>query len=194
MQPFYALIDPDDSVLIVIDVQPVFLYKLPQAEGAQILNKICWLIDVAKWRDIPLVVTAEEHNLFPIAQQLSSSLPANTPIFNKLTFGLTDQADILAAVKQTGRKTAILVGFETDVCVMHSALGLLAHGYRVAVVRDAVGTPEPNEGIGIGRIQQAGGLIVNTKGLFYEWLRDVETVTRFHQEMPHMRARAGIQL
>ncbi|MGB1251371.1 MAG: isochorismatase family protein [Candidatus Promineifilaceae bacterium] len=194
MLPSYALIDPHDSLLIVIDVQTVFLDKLPQTDSDRLLNKICWLINVANWCEIPLVVTAEEHDQFPVAQQVSNTLPENTPIFNKLTFGLTDQADILAAVAQTGRKTAILVGLETDVCVMHSALGLLEHGYRVAVVTDAVGTPAPNGAIGIGRIQQAGGLIVNTKGVFYEWLRDVETVSRFHQELPHMRAQVGMQL
>jgi len=43
-------------------------------------------------------------------------------------------------------------------------------------------------------MQNAGIIMVNMKSLFYEWLRTVEAVTRFHQELPEMRAAAGITL
>ena len=194
MSNAHTLIDRDDSLLIVIDVQEYFLNKLPSASHTQLLNNICWLIKLAGWCDIPLLITAEEHHKLPVAQRLIDTLPDNTPIYNKLIFGLAHQPNLLNKVRETGRKTAILVGLETDVCVMHSALGLLEAGYRVAVVLDAVGTPAPNQTIGIGRMQQAGVLILNMKGIFYEWLRTVKRVNRFHQEMPHMRTLAGIIL
>lgn len=189
-----SLIDADDSVLIVIDVQDGFLQKLEPKEHTALLKHVCWLVEVAKWRNIPLVVTAEEFNVLPLAKQLSQTLPADTPVFNKLVFGLADQADIIQAVEQTGRKTAVLIGLETDVCVTHSALGLLDRGYRVVVVADATGTPAPNHEMGLQRMQNAGVIIVNTKGLFYEWLRTVEMISRFHRDMPHMREQIGITL
>ena len=43
----------------------------------------------------------------------------------KPTFGLAGTPEILDAVKATGRRTAVLVGFETDICVYQSAVGLL---------------------------------------------------------------------
>ena len=189
-----SLINSADSVLIVIDVQDVFLDKLPEAHHQKLLNNICWLIEVAQWCKVPLIVTAEEMPVFPVAGAVLGLISAETPIYNKLTFGLAHQPNILAAVEQTGRKTAILIGLETDVCVLHSAIGLLEQGYRVAVVTDATGTPAPNHALAIERMSQIGVLILNMKGLFYEWLRDVQTVTRFHNEMPHMRERAQIIL
>lgn len=190
----HALLDSADSILIVIDAQDSFLEKLSPANHTRLLNNICWLIQVARWQQIPLIVTAEEHDQFPVAQQVHESLPANTPIFNKLIFGLADQPNIMEAVQQTGRKTAVLIGLETDVCVLHSALGLLERGYRVAVITDATGTPTPNHELAIERLRQAGVLILNMKGIFYEWLRDVATVIRFHEEMPQMRKLASIIL
>ncbi len=190
----YSLIDAADSVLIAIDVQHAFLRKLPPPDAARLLNNVCWLVKVAMWRDIPLVVTAEGLDDQPVAPQLVETLPPGTLIFNKVIFGLADQADILAAVQRAGRKTAVLVGLETDVCVMHSALGLLERGYRVAVVADATGSPAPNHEIGLGRMRSAGILIVNMKGLFYEWLSTLEAVERFHRELPDMRHQAGIVL
>jgi nicotinamidase-related amidase len=190
----YSLLEADDSVLVIIDVQDEFLDELPAPERERLLNNVCWIARLAEWQRIPLIVTAEEAQEQPVAARLLHTLPAQTPVFNKLVFGLAGQADILAAVEQTGRKTAVLVGLETDVCVTHSAIGLLERGYRVAVVTDAVSSPAPNHAIGLARMQNAGALLVNMKGLFYEWLRTIEAVKRFHRELPDMRRLAGINL
>ena len=190
----YALLNAEDSVLIIIDVQDDFLNKLAGAESERLLNNTCWLIAVAQWQHIPLIVTAEEVHTQPLATKLVDALPANMPIFDKTSFGLAHQLDILAAVEDTKRKTAVLIGLETDVCVMHSAIGLLEKGYRVAVVVDAVSTPAQGQEIGLNRMQKAGVIMVNMKSLFYEWLRTIEVVNRFHTELPHMRELSGIVL
>ena len=190
----HSLIEADDSVLVVIDVQDAFLDKLPSEDSQHLQNNVCWLVRLALWRQIPLVVTAEEVRTQPLSPSLVKTLPAATNIFDKVVFGLAHQPDLLAAVEQTGRRAAVLIGLETDVCVAHSALGLLEQGYRVAVVADATGSPAPGQEFGLNRMRGAGVIVVNMKGLFYEWLRTVETVKRFHRENPDMRALAGIVL
>jgi nicotinamidase-related amidase len=190
----YSLLVADDSILVVIDVQDAFLDKLPIHESEQLLNNVCWIVKLAQWKQIPLIVTAEEFQEQPLAAKLTQILPADSQIFNKLVFGLADQSDIFAAVEQTKRKTAVLIGLETDVCVTHSAIGLLEKGYRVAVVADAIASPESGQEIGLARMQSAGVIIVSMKSLFYEWLRTIEAITRFHQELPEMRALSGITL
>jgi nicotinamidase-related amidase len=190
----HALLDSDDSVLIAIDIQDAFLNKLPLTESELLLSRVCWLVKVAQWKQIPIVVTAEELDQQSLASMLVQSLPAGTPIFDKLSFGLAHQPDIFGAVQRTGRKTAVLIGLETDVCVAHSAIGLLDQGYRVAVVADATGSPAPGHEIGLSRMQGAGAIIVSSKSLFYEWLRTVEMVNRFHTECPNMRNLAGIEV
>jgi nicotinamidase-related amidase len=190
----YSLISADDSVLLVIDVQDAFLEKLPSQDSERLLNNICWIVKLALWKQIPLVVTAEELQSQPPARKLVDTLPADIQIFNKVIFGLADQADIYAALEKNGRKTAVLVGLETDVCVMHSAIGLLERGHRVAVVVDSTGSPAGGHEMGLSRMQSAGAIPVNMKGLFYEWLRTVEEVKRFHRENPGMRKLAGVTL
>ena len=54
------LIDRDDSILIIIDAQPAFLDKLRAGERRALLSRLYWLIGVANWLAIPLVVTAED--------------------------------------------------------------------------------------------------------------------------------------
>jgi len=170
-----SLLDANDSLLIIIDIQPSFVKKEKQAENNPLLQRMCWVIKVANWLQVPLVVTAEDvPNTGSICEEVAQLLPPDTKIYNKMTFGLAAQADILEAIQNTNRKTAILIGYETDVCITHSALGLLDLGYRVAVVADATGSPEGAHQIGLNRIRDAGGILVSAKSLYYEWIRTVE--------------------
>src|SRR5512144_1796089 len=99
-----TLLAAEDSILIAIDVQPVFLRKLAAEEHPPLLQRICWLIGVANWLHIPLVVTAED---IPrdgtVDDQVARRLPPNTPIYNKLVFDLAADATIRAAVHQARR-------------------------------------------------------------------------------------------
>jgi nicotinamidase-related amidase len=175
-----SLLEVDDSILIVIDIQPSFVKKESRDGNNSLLQRMCWVIKVANWLSVPLIVTAEDipHN-GSVSDEVAELLLPGTEIYNKMIFGLAAQSDILEAVQQTGRKTAVLIGYETDVCITHSALGLIDLGYKVAVVADATGSPGDAHRIGLERIRGAGGIIVSAKSLYYEWVRTVEKALEF---------------
>ena len=178
--PDSSLLDVNDSLIIAIDIQPSFVQKESKDGNNALLQRMCWVIKVANWLQVPLIVTAEDMpNNGSVSDKIAELLPFDTKIYNKMTFGLAAQADILEAVQQTGRKTAVLIGYETDVCITHSALGLMDLGYRVVVVADATGSPGEAHQIGLERIHGAGGIIVSAKSLYYEWVRTVEKALEF---------------
>jgi nicotinamidase-related amidase len=190
-----ALLQAEDSALIVIDVQDNFTCKLEAEQSQRLLERVAWLIGVAQWLKIPVLVTVED---LPRAggpsPEVVQALPPNTPIFNKMIFSLAHQPDILAAVERLQRRTLVLVGLETDVCVMQSALGLLERGYRVAVITDATGSPGAAHASGLARMPAAGVLMTDTKGLFYEWVRTVEASRCFEAECAHLGVPSGLVL
>jgi nicotinamidase-related amidase len=170
-----SLLEVNDSLLIVIDIQPSFVKKENKESNNPLLQRMCWVIKVANRLNVPLVVTAEDiPHTGNVSDEVAKILPPGTNIYNKMSFGLAAQADILEAVQQTQRKTAIIIGYETDVCVAHSALGLMDLGYKSVVVSDATGSPGGAHQIGLDRIRGAGGIIVSAKSLYYEWIRTVE--------------------
>ena len=178
--PASSLLDVNDSLIIAIDIQPSFVQKESKDGNNALLQRMCWVIKVANWLQVPLIVTAEDMpNNGSVSDEIAELLPFDTKIYNKMTFGLAAQADILEAVQQTGRKTAVLIGYETDICITHSALGLMDLGYRVVVVADATGSPGEAHQIGLERIHGAGGIIVSAKSLYYEWVRSVEKALEF---------------
>jgi nicotinamidase-related amidase len=103
-------------------------------------------------------------------------------------------SDILAAVEATGRRTAVIGGTETDVCVAQSALGLRARGFRVAVVTDATFSPGEMHALGLRRMREAGVLELHAKGVYYEWLRTLAEARRFEAAHPDLAEPPGFVL
>lgn len=189
------LLEGNASVLIVIDAQPRFL----EGDGASpiegIVARVAWLVGVAAALDVPIVVTEEAPDRNGSTQpDIAARLPAGTPVHSKPTFGLADVPTILAAVEATGRDTAVLVGMETDVCVAQSALGLLDHGKRVAVVADATYSPGAMHDHGLRRIADAGGVVLHAKGVYYEWVRTVDAALAFERAHPDLASPPGFRL
>jgi nicotinamidase-related amidase len=190
-----SLVDMKDCCLILIDVQQGFLDKLPKKENKRLAKRLLWLLKVAVRLGIPLVVTAEDiKRNGSVIPKLSRALPVETEVHNKMVFDLTADPKIMSAVQATGRKTAVLTGMETDVCVAHSALGLLEQGYRVVVVEDVCASPGKAHANGLARIRDAGALLSNVKSLYYEWLRTVEASRRFHRKFRRELGDPGITL
>ena len=183
MNDKFALLDASDSVLLVIDVQDPFLHKVGTPIANRVVERIQWLVVFARWMEIPVVVTAEDISVCGLTTEpIRKVLPDDASDQDKLVFGLTGQDDIFQSVVATDHKTAVIVGLETDVCIQHSAMGLASRGYNVAVVVDATASPGIGHEIGIGRMREAGITLVSTKSLFFEWVRDLDTGSRFFSE------------
>lgn len=136
-------------------------------------------MQVASILEIPVIATAEDiANDGPLVPDLEKQLPSGANVHDKKVFGLCGQPDILEAVRNTGRSECVLVGLETDVCIAHSALGLLDQGFRVAAIEDATASPPPHHDAGLHRMAAGGVILTNTKGIYYEWVRDLATHAR----------------
>ena len=170
-----SLIDESESVLCVIDVQAGFLGKLPPKVADETVSRIRWLVQVAVALAVPVVVTEEDpEGNGPTVDPVVARLPRNAKRWPKESFALVDQPDIIRDVKSTQRRTAVVCGLETDVCVAQSALRLQDVGYRVVVVVDAVASPGSGQEMGLARMRDSGVTLLAAKGLVYEWLRTVQ--------------------
>jgi len=186
------LIDSDDCVLVLVDVQPGFAERIEPQTRDGILERIAFLATAARFCGVPIVASVESPerygDLHPAVRRAAGDVDA----IRKQVFGLAGDPLVGPAVRAAGRGTAVLTGFETDVCVSQSALGLLDE-LRVVVVEDAVGAPGAGHGYGLDRMRRAGVRPLHTKGLFYEWMRTVERSQAFDAAHPDA-AGAGVEL
>ena len=80
-----------------------------------------------------------------------------------------DNADFVKAVRATGRKTLIIAGVWTSVCVMFPALDAKAAGFKVYAVIDASGDPsELASRTTVARFAQAGIIPTSTNAVLSE--------------------------
>ena len=113
-----------------------------------------------------------------VTNEVAQLLPPNMKIYNKMSFSLAAQSDILEAVQKTQRKTAVIIGYETD--VGHTLrIGTHGFGIQIVVVANATGSPGGTHQIGLERIRGMGGIIVSAKSLYYEWVRTVDKALEF---------------
>jgi nicotinamidase-related amidase len=165
------LLERDDCVLVVVDAQPGFL----PAEADPTVERMAWLVAVAAQLGIPIVATEEEPERHGQTDaRIAAALPVDAHVFRKPTFGLAGSPEILAAVRDSARGTAVIVGAETDVCVAQSAIGLLEAGFVCTVVEDATFSPGEMHERGLARLAAEGVPRNHAKGVTYEWLRTVD--------------------
>ena len=166
----------EDCLLVVIDAQPGFYADDPAALEA--LARAAWLARLARELQVPAVATEEEPE-----RNGATAIPG-PHVFTKPTFGLANTPEILQAVRDTGRGTAVLVGFETDVCVYQSAVGLLDAGFQVIAAEDAVYSPGEMHARGLDRLRDAGVRLTHCKALAYEWVRSVDRMSVLPRPAP----------
>ena len=116
------------------------------------------------------------------------------PVVNIRTVLRGASPEIMDVVGASGRGTVVLVGLETDVCVSHSALGLLEAGYAVAVVADATGSPGTGHQFGLERMRDAGVAVLGAKNLYYEWVPTVERANELAERVRALGVPEGVIL
>lgn len=161
-------------MLVVVDAQPGFVADSPRGEATVLA--IAWLCGMAARLGVPIVAVEEgperEGRTDP---RIAERLPPGTPVIEKPTFGLCGCDAAVSALRGTERRTAVLTGFETDVCVAQSAIELRELGFRAVVVDDATyTTSDRDHERGMRRMTGAGVEFNHAKGLIFEWLRDVD--------------------
>ena len=189
----------DDSLLAVIDLQPRFwgerLGTDDKQRAEEAARRAAWLAATAHALGIPAIITEEDPETNgPADKAVLAALRASAPVFTKTVFGLADCPAIMTAVRSTGCRTALLAGFETDVCVTHSAVGLAEAGYRVVVVEDAVYSPFGAHLPGIARLRDLGFELVRCKSVYYDWIRTLPAARAFQEQHPQLAGPPGFSL
>jgi nicotinamidase-related amidase len=177
------LIDRADSILLVIDLQEGFLKKLTPERREAIIDHCRFLVEVAARLRVPLFATVEDPGRNgETTERVHACFERGLAQRDKRFFGLCSQDDLRDAILDQPRRTAVLIGMDTDVCVLQSAVGLRAEGFRSVIVSDATEAPGPARDQGLARAAALGVEIVATRGLYYEWLRSIEGMA--HAQAP----------
>ncbi|MFJ4225421.1 isochorismatase family protein [Microbacterium sp. NPDC089695] len=194
-----TLIEREESLLLVIDAQdnfyPTHRIDVDRYALGAAFDRTAWVALAAATLGVPTIATEEEPAFNgPTDQRISRNFASGAITLEKTYFSAADNPNIMAAIEATGRSTIVLTGLESDICVAHSALQLAARGFRVAVAHDAVFSPGAAHREGLRRMERAGIELLSAKGVFYDWIRNVDGLDDAVAREPRLRATPGFHL
>jgi nicotinamidase-related amidase len=187
MERSEKLLSRDHSVLVIVDVQDVFL-KLIKVKNL-IVENIQLLVQVARQLEIPILATTQN------AEKLGSLVPeiaefiGDAPVVDKLCFSCMASETFAKNLQATGRSQAVLVGVEVHICVMQTALDMLKAGYMVHVPYNAVASRLKRDWkYALLRLANSGVTVSAMESVIYEWLYEAGTDS-FRAVLPLLKTR-----
>jgi nicotinamidase-related amidase len=169
-----VLLDPADTVVLLLDHQSGLFQTVKDVPLRDLRANTIALARIAQLGNAPIITTASEPNGTngPLMPELAEVAPNATYVPRKGEVSAWDNDDFVKAVEATGRKTLVIAGVWTSVCVAFPALQAKADGYNVYFVIDASGDPsEMASQTTLARLTAAGIVPVTTNVVLCEFQR-----------------------
>jgi nicotinamidase-related amidase len=191
------LFDPNDTVILLLDHQTGLFQTVKDVTIRELRTNTAVLAKLATLAKIPVITTASEPNgpNGPLMPEIHQFAPSATYVGRKGEISAWDNPDFVKAVRATGRKTLLIAGVWTSVCVAFPAIQARADGYTVYAVMDASGDMSLMASqAALDRMTQAGIVPVTTNVVVTEvqrtWARpDAAQFAGLYGEFaPHYQA------
>ncbi|GKX57408.1 nicotinamidase [Leminorella grimontii] len=173
------VIDADDAVMLLIDHQSGLFQTVNDMPMPELRARAAALAKMATLSNIPVIITASvpQGPNGPLIPEIHANAPHAKYVARRGEINAWDNPEFVAAVKATGRKTLIIAGTITSVCMAFPSISAVADGYRVFAVIDASGTySKMAQEITLARVVQAGVVPMDTAAVASElqktWNRD----------------------
>jgi nicotinamidase-related amidase len=166
-----ALINVDDTALLLLDHQTGLFQTVKDITVAELRANVIALARIATLLKIPVITTASvpDGPNGPLMPEIAEFAPHAVYVPRQGEVNAWDNEPYVKAVRETGKKTLIMAGVWTGVCVMFPALDAKAAGFNVYAVMDASG--DPTEFVSrttLARFTQAGIVPTSTNVVICE--------------------------
>lgn len=171
----------DRSVLLVIDVQESLVKAIEKEIVQTVIEKISLLVKVAKRLEIPIIWTEQyPKGLKETVEPLKSLLKENARYMEKKEFSciLSDAFREVLLTLPSKRKTFVLTGIETHVCILQTAVDMIIDmaNPNVYVVADATCSRKKFEHKTAIKFMNTNGVgILTTESIIFSWLEKAGT-------------------
>jgi nicotinamidase-related amidase len=165
------MIDPDDAVMLLIDHQAGLFQLVRDMEQPVLRTRATALAKIAYLAKIPTFTTASvpDGPNGPLIPDIHAANPDAVYIPRTGQINAWDNPVWVDAIKKTKRKTLIIAGTLTSVCMAFPALSGVEAGYQVFCVVDASGNwSTMATDLTIARITQAGAMPIDSFAVLAE--------------------------
>ena len=166
-----TMIDPNDAVMLLIDHQSGLFQLVADMDMLTLRNHVSALAKVAHIAKVPTFTTASvpDGPNGPLIPEIHKYNPDAVYIPRTGQINAWDNPKWVEAIKKTRRKTLLIAGTLTSVCMAFPTLSALAAGYKVFNIIDASGNwSKMATDITLARCVQAGAMPIDTYAVLAE--------------------------
>ena len=170
-------IKKESTALVVIDMQDRLMNAIPQENRDSAVDNAITMIEAAKILNIPVIITEQyPKGLGPTIESIREAAGDQFEPVEKVVFSCARSPEFEAKLNDTDRKEVIIVGVETHVCVLQTAMDLMNKGYTVYVPADAVASRrELDWQKGISLIEKSGAFVGTKETFLFQLLEKAGT-------------------
>jgi nicotinamidase-related amidase len=164
-------INPSETLMLLIDHQSGLFQLVKDIPVPDLRRNAIALAKVATLLKMPVITSASvpDGPNGPLIPEIHQAAPHAQYVGRRGEINVWDSADFVKAVEATGRKTLILAGTLTSVCMAFPSISAVAAGYKVYAVVDASGNwSTMGTELTIARIVQAGVIPIDTLAVISE--------------------------
>jgi nicotinamidase-related amidase len=165
------MIDPDDAVMLLIDHQSGLFQLVKDMDPLDLRTNVATLAKLSYLAQIPTFTTASvpDGPNGPLIPEIHQCNPNAVYIPRTGQINAWDNPPWVGAIEKTGRKTLIIAGTLTSVCMAFPTFSALEAGYKVFNVIDASGNWSPMAtDITLARVVHAGAKPIDTMAVLAE--------------------------
>jgi nicotinamidase-related amidase len=165
------MIDPDDAVMLLIDHQSGLFQLVRDIDQPTLRAHAIALAKVARLAKIPTFTTASvpDGPNGPLIPEIHECNPDAVYVPRTGQINAWDNPAWVKAIEKTGRKTLLIAGTLTSVCMAFPTLSALVAGYKVFCIVDASGNwSQMATDLTVARITQAGAIPIDTYAVLAE--------------------------
>ena len=166
-----ALMNTDDVALLLLDHQTGLFQTVKDITVAELRANVMALVRIGTLLKLPIITTASvpDGPNGPVMPEIAKLAPQAVFVPRQGEVNAWDNDLFVKTVRDTGKKTLIMAGVWTSVCVMFPALDAKAAGFNVYAVVDASGDPsEMASRATLARFTQAGIVPTSTNAVICE--------------------------
>jgi nicotinamidase-related amidase len=152
----------EETILVIVDMQDRLLKVIPNRD--KLIQNIVLLAEYYRLTNTPIIVT-KQIKLGDIIDELKKY---SSRVIEKKYFSCMKEEAFRKELEKYNRRTIVLTGIETHICILQTALDMLREGYKVIIPNDAVASQIESDHIyALKYLREKGAVIIPVESLIY---------------------------
>ena len=173
------LLNATDSILLIVDAQEKLLPAIHQRDN--VTSRMRWLAEIALQLDVPVLITEQYPKGLGYTVSALQEIIESARVVEKTHFSAMQEQSFRDVLNEYNKKQVVVMGMETHVCVLQTAIEMKQAGYQVFLPSDCVGSRRANDKeTAIERMRDSRIDVITSEMAAFEWLHQSGTDTFRH--------------